>query len=406
MRVDRRMIVAGAAAGVAGAALPGAVLGATAPKAAPSAGAPTMTQAATAILVDSFLPAQSSNPPTPAQDTAAVQGAIAAAAAAGGVVVFGARTYTLAATIALPSGISLLGTSIGARAINAPGPGTIITRVPNGGVMFQVVGMPASGSTPAALIRSITFDSIFFNGANAAADLMQLSYAQYIVIARCAFTNTQGRHLSLITVFDSRIDDTDFVSGGSATTQTPMIEISTSGQDGQTANNIYFTGCRHETFPYIALRVTGANLNTNNIFLTNCKYELTSNAEFIHVENTAGVYFNAVLLFLQNGTSRALIYFSKARGIIGDLSLGAARTADLTNYLLFDTGSGAGELKIFVNDLSNGTTAPRTPMLDEVVSFVGATPPAFENGNFVAVTVYGHNFNAAPPFSTLSIAPA
>ncbi len=406
MHLDRRRIFAGAAAGLAGAALPGAARRAPQRQRQQRHAAAT-TQAPTAILVDSFLPAQSSSPPTPAQDTAAVQGAVAAAAAAGGVVVFGARTYTLAATIVLPSGISLLGTSIGARAINAPGPGTIITRVPNGGVMFLAAGTPAAGSTAVSLVRSIAIDSIFFNGANAAADLMQFSYAQYIVITRCAFTNTLGRHLALTTVFDSRIDDTDFVSGGSAATQIPMIEISTSAQDSQTANNIYFVGCRHETFPYIALRVTGANLNTNNIFLANCKYESTSNAEFIHIENTAAVYFNAVLLFLQGGTARALVYFSRTRGIVGDLSLGAARTATLTNYLLFDTGSGAGELKIFVNDLSNGTTAPKTPVLDEVVSFTGgAPPPVFENGNFVAVAIYGHNFNATPPFSALLIAPA
>ena len=405
MRLDRRTIVAGAAAGLAGAALTDAASGAT--SSATSKAQATQPVSATAILVDSFLPAQSSTPPTPAEDTAAIAGAVAQAATSGGVVVFGARTYTLATTITLPSGISLLGTSIGARSINVPGPGTIITRVPNGGVMFQATGVPASGSTAVALVRSITLDSIFFNGADSAADLMQLSYAQYIVITRCAFTNTQGRHLALTTVFDSRINDSDFVSGGSAATQTPMIEISTSGQDAQTANNIYFTGCRHETFPYIALMVTGANLNTNNIFLTDCKYESTSNAEFIHIENTAGVYFNAVLLFLQSGTARALLYFSKTRGIIGDLSLGAARTSDLTNYLLFDAGCGAGELKIFVNDLSNGTTAPSMPILEEVVSFVGgAPPPVFENGNLVAITIYGHNFNATPPFSTLWIAPA
>jgi hypothetical protein len=153
--------------------------------------------------------------------------------------------------------------------------------------------------------------------------------------------------------------------------------------------------------------VTGSNLNTNNIFLTDCKYESTSNAEFIHIENTAGVYFNAVLLFLQSGTARALLYFSKTRGIIGDLSLGATRTSDLTNYLLFDAGCGAGELKIFVNDLSNGTTAPNTPVLEEVVSFVGGAPaPVYENGNFLAIAIYGHNFSATPPFSTLWIAPA
>jgi hypothetical protein len=404
MRLDRRTIVAGAAAGIAGAALTEAASGA--PPSRANRSTAQGTTAATAILVDSFLPAQSSNPPTPAQDTAAIQGAIAQAATSGGVVVFGARTYTLAATIELPSGTSLLGTSIGARSINAPGPGTIITRVPNGGVMFQVIGMPASGNTQVALVRSITIDSIFFNGADSAADLMQFSYAQYIVITRCAFTNTLGRHLALTTVFDSRINDTDFVSGGSAATQTPMIEISTSAQDAQTANNIYFTGCRHETFPYIALMVTGSNLNTNNIFLTDCKYESTSNAEFIHIENTAGVYFNAVLLFLQSGTARALLYFSRTRGIIGDLSLGAARNSGLTNYLLFDAGCGAGELKIFVNDLSNGTTAPNTPVLEEVVNFVGgAPPPVYENGNFLAVAIYGHNFNATPPFSTLWIAP-
>jgi hypothetical protein len=393
MRLDRRTILTATTAGLASAALPHAT------QAAPPA--------PTALLVDSFLPPNSSSPPTPAQDTVAIQGAIAAAAATGGVVVFGARTYTLAATINLPSGVSLLGTSIGARAINAPGPGTIITRTPMSGVMFQAAGTPAAGNAAVALVRSITLDSIFFNGANAAADLMQISYAQYIVIARCAFTNTAGRHLSLTTVFDSRIDDTDFVSGGSAATQTPMIQITTSGQDAQTANNIYFVGCRHETFPYVALYVTGANLNTNNIVLTNCKYESTANVEFIHIENTAAVSFNAVLLFLQGGTAPSLLYFKKTRGIIGDLSLGAARTAGLTNYLLFDEGSGAGELKIFVNDLSDGITAPNTPVLDEVVSFVdGAPPPAFENGNFIALAIYGHNFNATPPFSTLTIAPA
>lgn len=363
--------------------------------------------AATAVLVDNYLPAGSSSPPTPAQDTAAVQGAIAAASASGGVVVFGARTYTLSATIALPSGVSLLGTSIGARPINAPGPGTIITRTPTSGVMFQAAGTPAAGGTAATLVRSITLDSIYFNGANAAADLMQFSYVQYLVITRCAFTNTAGRHLSLTTVFDSRINDTDFVSGGSAATQTPMIEIFTSGQDSQTSNNIYFLGCRHETFPYIALYITGANLNTNNIFLAECKYESTTNVEFIHIENTAAVYFNAVLLYFQSGAAPSLIYLKRTRGIIGDLSLGAARTASLTNYLLFDSGSGAGELKIFVNDLSNGITAPTTPVLNAVVSFVnGAPPPTFENGNFIAVSIYGHNFQAMPPFSTLTIAPA
>ena len=37
---------------------------------------------------------------------------------------------------------------------------------------------------------------------------------------------------------------------------------------------------------------------------------------------------------------------------------------------------------------------------------LGAPPPAFENGNFIALSIYGHNFNATPPFSTLTIAPA
>lgn len=86
----------------------------------------------------------------------------------------------------------------------------------------------------------------------------------------------QGKQLLLWEAFDSRIYNTNFEWGGRANGLSAIELRSTNGGDENNptyeyTNNIYFDGCRFETYTGTALETTGSN--TNLIFINNCKFE-------------------------------------------------------------------------------------------------------------------------------------
>ena len=154
-------------------------------------------------------------------DAATLQAAVNAAQVAGhgGVLLLSARTYTLNATVILPSGTRLLGSGAPATGSAAPiVPGTVITGT--------IVLLRAS-SSPAAPAELLSFQAITFDGATGggagAADLIELFAAGDVRFERCIFQNASGRYLTLWQAVGVQIVDCAFLGGGSATA--PAVAI-------------------------------------------------------------------------------------------------------------------------------------------------------------------------------------
>lgn len=108
----------------------------------------------------------------------------------------------------------------------------------------------------------------------------------------------KGAQLLLWECFDSRITNTDFEWGGDDSGNSIGVELrSTNGgkadfESLEYTNQIYFDGCRFESYRGVALKTTGAN--TNEINIANCKFES------IDTRNSHIVFENAVSINMIN----------------------------------------------------------------------------------------------------------
>lgn len=268
-------------------------------------------------------------------DAPALNAAIKASLEGGGPVYLGPRRYRIGSTVTLPSGLTLIGSGA-ERLRDAEVPGTVLMRTRDC-VLFEIKG--ESFNAGRKLKQSIAIERIAFVGGDFKSDMIQAKAVLRLQIDKCLFSASQGRHLLFWEVFDSRITNTDFESGGTA--DVPMIELRSGGEYEYT-NQVHFVGCRHESYPGTALALTGQN--TNEIFIANAKYESAfSLSPAITMDRAAVVYMNGVQIFTAGKKDQQIpcqLRATASSGLIGTLLLehrGPSRGgARLGSYLAVD----------------------------------------------------------------------
>lgn len=176
--------------------------------------------------------------------------------------------YAVSKTISIPDSIHIVGDG---RSNN----GTVIKRTKDITV-FQAKGNSITSSGENNKISGFMFENMLFNtGDFKKQPYMDLTNVTSFRIYNCLFLG-KGRQLLIWEGFDSRIVDTDFEWGGDID-GIPAVELrSTDGGDllnkqYEYTNQIYFQGCRFESYQGTALTTTGNN--TNEINIDNCKFE-------------------------------------------------------------------------------------------------------------------------------------
>lgn len=254
-----------------------------------------------------------------ADDTVAIRSALQAACTVGGVLLFSARVYRISGTLDVPSGVHMVGTG----AVGGAGPdevvGTTLRRVSDC-VMLRMAGRSFRGGGP--MKHSAALRGILLDGGDFASDTAQFVAASRVTISDCFFVRSRGRHLLLHEVFDSRISNTDFDGGGTADGNTPAVELR-SGGGYEYTNHVHFTGCRLESYPGVALALTGGN--TNKIYVTDCKLEsLASNCSALVANNAVALHVAGLQITGRGhpGTVLdSLLSIQDSSFIVGDLML-------------------------------------------------------------------------------------
>jgi hypothetical protein len=324
-----------------------------------------------AVFVDDFVK------PGDRDDTPAIRAAIEAARRGGGPLRFAARVYNISETIEMPSGLNMIGA--GRTRLRDPEiPGTVIRRTADV-VAFSAKGV--SVLSGAHLKHSISIRYMLFHGGDFASDFMQFTATAYIYITECFFTQTQGRHLLMWEVFDSRIVNTDFEWGGSLKSGTPMIELR-SGGGYEFTNMIFFVNCRCESYPATALAITGNN--TNKIFFTNCKFESGQSAQpALTLERATVVHFSPVQIFSRgpkDGHFAAQVVARRCSGLFGTLLCehrGPGNGGAQLDAIVTASECQAVDLTVHSYEPSSGVPPENT------VRFDGSPSPSLEAHGFV-----------------------
>ena len=167
---------------------------------------------------------------------------------------------------------------------------------------IKFIGQPISNQHEANVhvsnfgIYNIKFDTADINTEIPCVDLTCVGIFN---MENCTF-HGQGKQLLLWEAFDSRIYNCNFNWGGRSN-GLPAVELrSTNGgvESNPTyeyTNNIYFDGCRFETYVGSALETTGKN--TNLIFVNNCKFESRQvKSPHLKLSNANALKFKNVLI--------------------------------------------------------------------------------------------------------------
>lgn len=315
-----------------------------------ASGAPALSSSNPAIYTTPFIYVDNFFKSDTQDATDAIAAALDASKAVGGALVFGAREYVISRTLELPSGAHLIGQGANTGPGEAGLPGTVIRRS-SPSVLFQMQGR--SFKTGGPMKHSLIMRDILFDGSDIPVDLMQFEAVSRIRVEGCFFRRSGGRHLLFWEVFDSRITDCDFEWGGMSG-RAPMVELR-SGQGMELTNHVHFVGCRFESYPGIAVLISGEN--TNKIFFDRCKFEsLNSVQPALVMENANVVHFNGLQVTgrgVESMTLRSLLQASGCSFLSGDIILEHAawdgKAAQLRSYLEL-TGVSAVDLTIRVID--------------------------------------------------------
>ncbi len=140
-----------------------------------------------------------------------------------------------------------------------------------------------------------------------------------------------------------------------------MIELR-SGQGLEYTNSVHFVGCRCESYPGIAIALSGRN--TNKIFLTNCKLESLASSDPALLMQGAKVVSCQGVQITGRGSSgatlRALVAARQCSFLLGDITLEHAawggQAASLECYMDLVDVLGA-ELSLYAID-SQRSLAP------------------------------------------------
>lgn len=120
-----------------------------------------------------------------------------------------------------------------------------------------------------------------------------------------------GRQILLWECFDSRFTNTDIEWGGSYTYQN-LFGIELRSSEGyEYTNNIYFTGCRFESYPGTCLGTTGEN--TNKITFHNCKFESYNclSNKHLNITKASSIYFKSCFFAGDLGNTYNCVYLDQ-----------------------------------------------------------------------------------------------
>lgn len=120
-----------------------------------------------------------------------------------------------------------------------------------------------------------------------------------------------GKQLLLWECFDSRIYNTDIEWGGSYSDANVFgIELK-SGDSYEFTNNIYFSGCRFESYPGTCIGTKGEN--TNKITFHQCKFESYNclSNKHINITKASSIYFKSCFFAGDLGNKHNCIYLDQ-----------------------------------------------------------------------------------------------
>ncbi len=202
-------------------------------------------------------------------DTDAIQAAInSIGGSQGGTVNIPRGTYMIRGLVIAHNGTRLIGESRW---------GTQLKRISGTKPLLDVSGT----ASMTGHLRYITVTNLTINGNNTRGTLLRSYYADSGIFADIHFVYCDGTAVDLIEAWDKRFLQCIWENCGSDTEPAVLLRNSMpTGQFGYSddnTNQVYFTGCRWESFRNGAIKMDGtANGSTrklNGVFFTSCKME-------------------------------------------------------------------------------------------------------------------------------------
>ena len=267
-----------------------------------------------------------------ADDTAKLQNAINGAASTTGHLYVKKGNYKYTGTLNIPSDIHIEGEQMGS--------GANLVRAAN------VLGISLAATAPNRVWHP-SLERLRFSGGNFSADHMRLTNISHLLMKDCYFYNAAGRHLLATSLWDSRLYNCVFHTGGSPTM--PMVTFTGTGGDNITNQN-HLYGLHLENYRGIGIEITGGTMET---YFYGAKLEGTpSNTHHMKIDGGTAVELHGVQ-FTAAGTSGntipELLLIQNVRGVQGDIQvehLGFVSSAANINRYVKITNSSHIDLSI------------------------------------------------------------
>lgn len=271
-------------------------------------------------------------------------------------------------SITVPSGIKMLGAAI------ATGDGMILgTRIRRNAnaPLFSLIGTSVLSGGP----RNIdsVFEDMEINGANYTSDVVQFKACALLNWQRVLIAGGNGisRLVLAQELMDSRFIDCRFDGGGSSDGTLPAFEM-LSGSSYEATNQVYFIGCRFESYRGVAIKGSGIASNgapTNEIYFPATKFEsVISNHPAIDFTDVNSVHFGPIQIYSRGVSGNA---------ISSQIKMLRCSTVSGAVHAEHESNISAASLTNFVN-LNNC----KTVAVDLMVYNAGVP----SSGNFVAVS--------------------
>lgn len=134
--------------------------------------------------------------------------------------------------------------------------------------------------------NAVILRDLFFHGSDNSGPLLRTYYASELLIDKCRFAFNGGPAIDAVEWWDSRVQNCFFDWCGNENTENPVVYLKNSlaisgpyffGYSRDGTNQIYFTGCRFESFKSHAIKFNQTEaIGTDHlygIYITNCKFE-------------------------------------------------------------------------------------------------------------------------------------
>ena len=222
-----------------------------------------------------------------ADDTAAINSAIAAAVkAGGGVVYFPIGTYLVTPPSSTSPALSVGGN--GVRLVGASSKAATLVKMADG-ILLSMSGIWEAGASGDDHRKYCSIENLGFNGNGLTGSVLELYYADNLYFRDIFISSNKDLCIDIVELWDSRFYNLVIESstGSANSTTQPNIWLRNSttatsgawGYSGDNNNQIHFIGCRLEAFGTGALWInqgTGSTNSANGIYLTDCKFESSS----------------------------------------------------------------------------------------------------------------------------------